>query len=510
MTLASSLALFISDRELEPCLEEQVSSLEKRKASLSFFPSSEDVNRLFVSILYALSQEDLAKVIFPDRLKQNLAVADWEIIFSAQRSALLRRIPRLFQQPEVAARTAEELVMSYTTIFLNVLSNSNGKDITEASDAKLRFYYNELKNRENELQQLIKHAPDAVIVINENGIINLWNPKAEEIFGWKSSEVIGRALSETIIPPAYRSAHSAGMDRFLLTKEAHVLDQTLEVTALNRSGNEFDISLKISHYQQDGKDMFIAFLRNIEEQKKNEKELLKKKQELEQSNQELEQYAWLTSHDLREPLRKILTYSDLILSHEHQDVPRPVKEKLEKISVSAKKMGRLIKAMLTYSSITEDTHQFTTLNLSDVMQEVLAELEIPIRESGANIKLAELPIVEAIPHQMRQLFQNIIGNALKFQKPGVPPEVTVTAQNFDANHVAVAISDNGVGFEAKDADKIFLLFHRLHTLEKKPGTGIGLALCKKIVQNHGGTISVKSRPGAGTSFRVVLPFKHLY
>lgn len=512
MTLASSLAHFVLDRELDSCLEEQENSLEKRRSSFHYLPKQEDTRNLFLSILKAISEEDLTKVILPPALKQNLAASDWEIIFSAQRSALLLRIPRLFQQPEVSARTAEEVVLAYTTIFLNLWSQvrAGEQSAADASDEKLRFYYTELRNRENELQQLIRYAPDAVIVINSQGTITLWNPKAEEIFGWKATEVVGQPLSATIIPPEYRAAHAAGMQRFLATKEAHVLNQSIEITALDKTGREFPISLKISHYQQAEKDVFIAFLRNIEEQKKNEKELLRKRKELEQSNQELEQYAWLTSHDLREPLRKILTYSDLILSHEEQHVPESVKQKLKKISASAQRMGTLIKAMLTYSSITDEEQLYYSINLTDIVNEVLSDLELLVQESGAKIQMNELPVIEAIPHQMRQLFQNIISNAIKYQKPGVQPEIRISGHTLDANQVSVVVSDNGVGFEAKDADKVFLLFHRLHTLDKKPGSGIGLALCKKIVQNHGGSISVKSQPGTGTTFTIVLPFKHSY
>ncbi len=514
MQLAPSLAQFILSSDLDSCLAEQEIFLRDLDPTQSFAVKPEVRKHIFLSLLESIASEDTAKVTFTDLLEQKLNVTEWLMILSSQKSTILLRIPFIFKQADLASRAAQEIEMVYGQIFLHLLRSYEvafNSEQTERiqNEEKIHFYYEQLTRREKELTQLIRHAPDAIIVINSESFITLWNPKAEEIFGWTSDEVMGRHLSETIVPELYRSAHEAGMKRYLATREAHVLNKSIEITALNKTGEEFMISLTISHFEQSGEDIFVAFLRNIEEQKRNEKELHKKRMELTQSNEELEQYAWLTSHDLREPLRKILTYSDMILSHE-AEVPATIREKLEKISASATRMGKLIKAMLTYSGISDETQLYQVTSLTEVVHEVMADLELTIQESETEIMMEELPEIEAIPHQMRQLFQNIISNAIKYSQPHLSPRIVIGTKNIDANHIAIVVSDNGIGFDSRDEEKIFMLFHRLNTMEKKQGTDIGLALCKKIVLNHGGRISVASEPGVGTTFTITLPFKHIY
>jgi PAS domain S-box-containing protein len=381
------------------------------------------------------------------------------------------------------------------------------RNITEkkASLKKLLFYTKELNERSESMQQLIHYAPDAVIVIDENSRIKLWNPKAESIFGWKMHEVIGRSLTETIIPNRYRETHTEGLKRLLQTGEIRILNKTIEITALHREGHEFYISLTISRARMDGQSEFIAFSRDISEQKKNALELEKKRAQLEKSNNELEQYAWLTSHDLKEPLRKILTFSDLLLIQHDSEFSAKAKIYLEKIQKVAFRMNDLIEDLLNYSNLSRDQNYFITSDLNEIVKETLADLELIIQEKSADIQIAPLPVLKVIPHQMRQLFQNLLVNALKYSKTGVAPFIEIFTMETEDQRVEIHVRDNGIGFEKQYADKIFQVFQRLYTMEKYEGTGIGLALCKRIVENHDGHISAVSEKGVGSTFIINLP-----
>lgn len=386
------------------------------------------------------------------------------------------------------------------------------RDVTERikNEEELRFYVKQLAEREENLNNLITHAPDAIIVADAAGTITFWNPKAEDFFGWTSNDAIGRKLEETIIPPVYKQAHNAGMKRYIATGESHILNQTIEITALHRSGKEFPISLTISQSQHGGETVFISFSRDLTQQKKAELELLRRQKELEQSNRELEQYAWLTSHDLREPLRKVLTFSDMILTRHQDGLKDDIKNYLAKIHDAGKRMGKLIDAILQYSSLTENKDLLEPVNLNQVIQQVLADLEVSIKEAGADVQVAPLPVVEAIPIQMKQLLQNLVSNAIKYRSKERKAIICISSHNKNPNTVELVIRDNGIGFSMQDEKKIFSLFTRLTNEKETKGTGVGLALCRKIVLNHSGSISVQSSLGEGSTFYVSLPIKQQY
>lgn len=383
------------------------------------------------------------------------------------------------------------------------------RDITARvnNERQLMYVNAELTEREENFQQLIGNAPDAIILIDADSKVLLWNTKAEKIFGWTEEEVMGKSITDIIIPPSYREAHTKGMQRYINTGEARVLNQTIEITALNKKGEEFFISLTISNYKRAGQNVFISFLRDITEQKRNQLELDRKKKELEESNHELAQYGWLTSHDLREPLRKILTYSDLMLAKE-KDLPQNVITNIEKIHNAGKRMGSLIQSILFYTSLSGENDLYSNTNLNAIFEEVLTDLELIISENNVTIKKDDLPQIDAIPFQIRQLFQNLLSNAIKYRKPDVPPFITITSTTQE-NIATIVLRDNGIGFNANDKEKAFQLFQRLHTESKTEGTGVGLALCKKIVANHGGSITADSEPGKGSSFIIQLPVKHI-
>jgi signal transduction histidine kinase len=243
-------------------------------------------------------------------------------------------------------------------------------------------------------------------------------------------------------------------------------------------------------------------------------------QELERSNAELQQFAYVASHDLQEPLRKSLIYADKLLNFK-EELPRPAGVYVDKIIQSSARMRSLIEELLDFSRISTQEKKYELVNLQELIQNLLADFEIVIKEKKARIKFHKMPMIEGIHIQMEQLFHNLISNALKFSKPNVTPLVQLTANELDKNAIVnlgldssqrfvdITVSDKGIGFSEGFKEKIFELFHRLNSKQDYPGTGIGLALCRKIVNNHGGKIYAASTEMVGAEFHVILPYVQL-
>ena len=367
---------------------------------------------------------------------------------------------------------------------------------------------------QRDYQLFFENAPDAVVLIDQYNRIQFWNPKAEAIFGWSSVEVVGRILSGVIVPPAFRSAHDNGMKRHLATGEVRVLNKTIEVPALHRTGREFFISLTISRIELQGITGFLAFIRDITEQKHNQAQLEQKTRELERSNQQLQDFASIASHDLKEPLRKISMFANMITTSE-ETLSEKARTNLQKIGDAAFRMQQLIDAVLSYSSV-DTAVQKQRCSLEELLQETLVSLETRIQDSGARVASDGLQEAEVIPFQIQQVFQNLISNALKFSKRDVPPQIKITHQivsSQEANlptgpggtYLQIKVSDNGIGFNQEASEKIFGLFQRLHGKSAFEGSGLGLAICRKVAENHEGSISATSEPNVGSTFTLLLP-----
>ncbi|MEO6811437.1 MAG: CHASE3 domain-containing protein [Isosphaeraceae bacterium] len=235
---------------------------------------------------------------------------------------------------------------------------------------------------------------------------------------------------------------------------------------------------------------------------------------LRRSNSELEQFASVASHDLQEPLRKIQAFGDRLQTRCAEGLGEQGRDYVDRMQASATRMRSLIDALLTFSRVTTKAQPFVPVDLATVAKEVLSDLESRIQQSGGRVDLGPLPTVDADPLQMRQLFQNLISNGLKFQKPGEPPLVQVEGRFLvdsengqEESRCEIVVRDNGIGFETVYLDRIFEVFQRLHGRQEYEGTGMGLAICRKIAERHGGSITATSAPDQGASFLVTLPIR---
>ncbi len=236
---------------------------------------------------------------------------------------------------------------------------------------------------------------------------------------------------------------------------------------------------------------------------KTQQELKKNISELERSNKELEQFAYVASHDLQEPVRMISNFAELLKKRTQKDLDEKSQLFLDQLLNASGRIHKLINDLLIFSRTTRTIENFTLVDLNNIISQVLEDLSVQINETKANIKYPEMPCIKGDPVQINQLFQNLISNALKYVR-NEKPEIEIDFAN-SGNMTRVSIKDNGIGIERNYFEKIFVIFQRLHSNEEYPGTGIGLSICKKIVDNHGGNIWLDSEPGKGSTFYFTLP-----
>ena len=233
--------------------------------------------------------------------------------------------------------------------------------------------------------------------------------------------------------------------------------------------------------------------------------LAEQHRELERSNAALDEFASVASHDLQEPVRKILSFGDLLSTTAGATLDGPARGHLARMLSAAARMRTLISDLLLYSQVTTRVQPFVSTDLARIAKEVIADLETAISESGGRVEVGELPVIAADPLQMRQLLQNLLGNALKYRRNDTPPVVRLTSASPNGLYRVITVTDNGIGFNEKYATKIFGMFVRLHGRAEYAGSGIGLAICRKIVERHGGMIAATSTAGQGATFSVTLP-----
>jgi signal transduction histidine kinase len=251
---------------------------------------------------------------------------------------------------------------------------------------------------------------------------------------------------------------------------------------------------------------YSALELEVAERKRAQEELKRYMAKLEQNNQALQEFASIASHDMREPLRKVTNFGNLLEQKHGLSLGEEGKNYLTRMLNAADRMQLLLNSLFDYARVSTKAEPFREVDLTALIHEVLSDLEVSIEKTGGTVELGELPAIKADPSQIRQLFQNLIGNALKFHKEGEKPVVEVRSSVNGSHRVQITVEDNGIGFDEKHLDQIFAPFHRLHGRSSGyEGAGMGLAICRKIVERHGGSITAKSAPGAGAKFIVTLP-----
>ena len=399
---------------------------------------------------------------------------------------------KLFLRGEISLKKLTNGIIHTRGIFKDLTEEiSHKEEISKVSE--------EVNERRGQIEDLINSAPDAVIVINKESKIMRWNPKAEELFGWKSTEVIDQPLHDIIIPERYRKDHLRGMKHYLHTGKGPVLHKTVEVSALKRSGNEFPIALSIAPSHHKNERVFIGFIRDITEQTESRKEINEKNAQLERSNIELDQFASVASHDLQEPLRTINSYLELLQRRYGKHLDVTAQQFINYTVSAADRMRNLIISLLEYSRVNKAEKIITQVDLNVLIADVLNSLQQLILETKTVIKTPDLPTINGDKDQLFQLFQNLISNGIKFRKHGEAAKITISSSTQEQLY-SFCVRDNGIGIEKQYANKIFELFQRLHNKDEYPGSGIGLAVCKKIVEKHGGEIWIDSEFGKGTTF----------
>lgn len=390
--------------------------------------------------------------------------------------------------------------------------------------------------------EILASANDAIISIDESHAITLFNRGAERIFGYSAADIIGQPL-DRLIPERFVAGHGNQVRDFSAAPEAsRMMAQRGEIYGRRRDGSEFPAEASISKFRDREGLVFTVILRDIterraaelilrgahdelerrvrertaeleernaqlqqeiQERRRAEKLLAEQARELARSNADLEQFASVASHDLQEPLRMVASYTQLLGKRYRNRLDGDADEFMGFIVDGALRMQRLINDLLTFSRVGSRGKGFQPVDLAASVDQVRINLRAAIDESGALISTGTLPVVNADATQMEQLLQNLIGNAIKFRK-GPAPSVHIDARREDAAW-RITVQDDGIGIDARYAERIFVIFQRLHTAAEYPGTGIGLAICKKIVERHGGQIGVHSTPGEGASFSFTLP-----
>jgi len=349
-----------------------------------------------------------------------------------------------------------------------------------------------LRQSEERSRQIVETAYDPFVSIDAEGRVLDWNTQAKTTFGWTHEEVLGKTLAELIVPPQHRAAHRDGIRRYLATGEGPVLNSRIEITALHRDGHEFPVELTVWPVHTSGGCNFHAFVHDITRRKKAEAEIHSK-------NQDLETLLYVTSHDLREPLRAIENFSRLVCERYADKLDAKGKDFLERVVAGAQRLDRLIEDVLTLSRVQRTVEPAEAVDSGEIVADVLRHLEPRIRETQAVVNVAEkLPAIFADRRWATQAVQNLVSNALKYTAEGEAPQVEIGGFKGPEG-VGLMVRDRGMGVPPESADRIFQLFQRAVSRNIE-GTGAGLAIVKRVAERHGGRAWVRPRDGGGSEF----------
>lgn len=391
------------------------------------------------------------------------------------------------------------------------------RDITEQS----RFNKDLLDYKQTmmEMEKFLSSGSWEVNIQGDEQVIT-WSSGKFELFGYDSADADRLPVTNKELYDRHVSQADLPRLNTILKREIYETDDfTWEYEITTVQGDK----KILESYARIVKDAFgkpykiIGATRDKTKIREYEESLKMKIQELDRSNKELEEFAYIASHDLQEPLRKITAFSERLKDRAKNELGQESHLYLDRMMVGTANMRMLIDNLLEFSRTRRNNHLFESCDLNEILKNTEADLELKIEETGTIFQSARLPVLEAIPSQMQQLFNNILVNAIKFRKPDTPPVVRISCDILSdiekqllrlpsaQTYFRIKIRDNGIGFEQEYANKIFQIFQRLHGKSEYPGSGIGLAICKKIAENHHGMIQAESQPGQGATFIIILP-----
>ena len=456
----------------------------------------------------SLAEQDAARELYSIERRLNTLI--WEMRREAE--------TRLKAQQASAtshARRLAHLIVAFA-VFALVVIGLVAVVLWRDFSARRRF---EAALRESEARNraILNTAQDAVMTFNERGVLESVNPAAERMFGYAAHELIGKRYT-VLMPEAERESRGARLGRYLETGRGLIATGQEDI-GQRKDGSVFPLEYSAGETELASGRHFTAIIRDISRRKRVEESLREAWGKLLHSNRDLESFAAVASHDLQEPLRKIQTFGERLQGSSGAALGEEGLDYLGRMIDAAGRMRALIQDLLALSRISAKTGTLVPVDLGRVAHEVVADLDLRITQNGATVEVGPLPTIEADGLQMRQLLQNLIGNALKYRRPEEPPVVKVwngypsaSAESGETEPGAnglcqINVEDNGIGFDEKYLDRIFNPFQRLHGRDRYEGSGIGLSICRRIVERHGGTITARSAPGHGSTFIVRLPLR---
>ena len=368
-----------------------------------------------------------------------------------------------------------------------------GIDISELKNLQLK-----LDDTQHQNELILKSSQIGIVIIENDWSVTFWNPQAEEIFGWKSDEVMGNNLSLIIFPKIEKVNYDI-RDYFKKNKGQSENKKNFEFIAISKEKKEITIELTIVN-ADDNKisPKFIVFIKDVTERKSKEREIQFQNDMLIKQNKELEQFNFVTSHDLQEPLTSLIGYSNMLKEDYFDKLDDEGKLFLDFINNSALRMRSLISGLLEYNRIFKNK-ETDIYDFNELISEVIDDLHSSILNRRAIITYDNLPTIRCYPVFCRQLLQNLISNAIKFSKKSTRSKINISAKETREKWI-FAVKDNGIGIEEKYFEQIFIIFRRINNKDDYQGNGIGLAHCKKIVEIHNGEIWVNSTPNVGSTF----------
>jgi PAS domain S-box-containing protein len=342
---------------------------------------------------------------------------------------------------------------------------------------------------------VVESSPSGVVMVDRRGTIVLVNRETERLFGYTRDELIGQSI-ELLVPRRFRQSHPDVRQEFLNDPQARAMGAGRDLSGVHKNGTEIPVEIGLNPIETEEGFFVLASVVDIGARKQAEEELRR-------SNEELERFAYVASHDLQEPLRTVSSYVQLLSRRYRDRLDTDAVDFIDFAVGGVRRMQQLIEDLLAFSRVGTRGAPLVPTDMQAVFAGTLASLHAALEESNATVTADRLPMVLADASQLAQLLTNLIGNALKFrgaEAPRAHVRVERTGRMW-----TVSVQDNGIGIAPEYFDRIFVIFQRLHSREEYAGTGVGLAICKKIVERHGGRIWVESAPGQGARFSFTLP-----